>query len=80
MPYVIINANKPEDLCQRFTANSYEPNLTPIALPTNYKLLADSNIQIGDFNLDGFPDLLGIFSVNSYRSVTILANHQGLNF
>jgi len=75
-PYVLTNAYHPEDLCQLYEHSSYPlSNLAPITLPNNYKLLADSNIQIADFNLDGLPDLLGIFSVSSYRSVTILANH-----
>lgn len=42
--------------------------------------MADSNIKIGDFNYDGYPDLLGIFSLNSYRTVTVLANRPGLKF
>jgi hypothetical protein len=33
-------------------------------LPGGYNLLADSNPIFGDFNFDGFPDILAIFSLN----------------
>ena len=81
MPYVLTNANRPVDLCQLFESGSYQAtNLKALTLPKDYKLLFDSNIQLADFNFDGLPDLLGIFSVNSYRSVSILSNHPQIQF
>lgn len=51
-----------------------------ISFPVNYKWLVDTNIKIGDFNFDGFCDLMGIFSIDSYRSVSILENKGDLQF
>lgn len=79
--YVLPNLNSPSDICVPYTAPSYDfKNLVPLNLPSTHKLLKDSNIKIGDFNFDGFPDLLGIFSIETFRSVSILANKGGLKF
>ncbi len=51
-----------------------------INIPSTHILLSDSNIKIADFNFDGYPDLLGIFSVGTYRKTTILVNQKNLNF
>ena len=51
-----------------------------MTLPNKYNLVADSNIKLGDFNFDGYPDLLGIYSVDGYRKVSILSNKDHLHF
>lgn len=75
--YVLKNANTPKDLCQPFSTPSYQiENLKSIFIPAEYTLLSDSNIKIADFNFDGYPDLVGIFSINSYRTASILVNND----
>ena len=49
-------------------------------LPSGYAMVQDSNVKIGDFNFDGFPDLLGIYSVDGFRKVSILKNKGNLVF
>ena len=51
-----------------------------VKLPSTHKIIKDSNIKVGDFNFDGYPDLLGIFSINSFRTVSILANRKLFDF
>lgn len=81
IPYVLPNLNIPSDICAPYTAPVYDiKNLIALELPSTHKLMKDSNIKIGDFNFDGLPDLLGIFSIGSFRSVSILANIRGLKF
>jgi len=41
-------------------------------LPEKYQVRADSSIKIADFDFDGFPDLVGIFSIGSLRKASIL--------
>lgn len=78
--YVLKNANVPKDLCLPFSVPSYQiQNLKAIVIPAEYTLLSDSNIKIADFNFDGFPDLIGIFSINSYRTASILVNNDDDN-
>lgn len=75
--YILKNANIPKDLCLPFSNPSYQvQNLKSISIPSDYTILSDSNIKIADFNFDGFPDLVGIFSVNSYRTASILVNNE----
>jgi hypothetical protein len=46
--------------------------MKPLSLPAGYNLLADSNPIFGDFNFDGYPDILAIFLINTFRVVSIL--------
>lgn len=34
--------------------------------------MADSSLKIADFNFDGFPDIIGIFSKDQYKRASIL--------
>jgi hypothetical protein len=54
--------------------------LVAASLPTNYKILKDTNFKVGDFDFDGLPDLLGIFSVNTFKKVMILTNKKDYTF
>lgn len=54
--------------------------MVAVNLPSTHELRKDSNIKIGDFNFDGYPDLLGVFSLNSFRTVSILSNAKQFNF
>ena len=54
--------------------------MVQIKQPSNYKLVKESNLKVGDFDFDGLPDLLGIFSINSNKKVSILANHDTFMF
>ena len=45
-----------------------------IKLPEFYKITETSGIKFGDLNLDGFPDMIGIFSVKTLKSASILMN------
>jgi hypothetical protein len=77
VPYILTNSNSPGELCETFGRTSYElGNMRTVALPENYKLVEDSNIKIGDYDFDGFPDLMGIFAVDGYRKVSILGNND----
>lgn len=81
LPYALQNSNHPGDICQTFSAPSFSAsNLRAITLPTGYQILADSNLKVGDFNFDGFPDILGIYSIDSFRKVSILSNRHNLAF
>ena len=64
-----------------FDGSSYNmSNLQGINLPSKYKLVGDSNVKMGDFNFDGYPDMLGIYSVDGFRKVSILSNEGSLQF
>lgn len=76
-PYLLRNGNRPQDICSPFSAPSYQiQNLLNVAIPSDYGLLSDSNIKIADFDFDGYPDFLGIFSINSYRTASILRSRD----
>lgn len=45
-----------------------------LSLPTGYNLISDSKPIFGDFNFDGYPDILAIFSINKFRVVSLLQN------
>lgn len=69
------NVNSPVDICKVYSSPPFNPNKMVAAnLPSTHRIIKDSNIKIGDFNFDGYPDLLGVFSINSFRTVSILAN------
>ena len=76
-----MNSNGASDLCQPFGRPSFDPNgIRPLSFPDNYQLVADSNLKIADFNFDGLPDLLGIYSIGGYRKVSILSHQGNLQF
>ncbi len=79
--YVILNSNTPSAVCER---RNYFPfsasNLRLLPLPSGYNLLADSNPKFADFNFDGLPDIIAIFSVKKFKKTTILINYGSLNF
>lgn len=80
-PYIILNSNAPSDIC---AASSNFPfatsNLRTLALPVGYSLPADSNPKFADFNFDGLPDLLGLFSVKNFKKASVLVNNGGASF
>jgi hypothetical protein len=78
VPYLLINANSPADICQLFPKPSLVlSRLKQVVLPSNFKLVADSQVRFGDFNFDGLPDILAIFSVDKIRTASILTNLGG---
>ena len=81
LPYALLSSNTPGDICSPFSTPSFDPaNLKAISLPKGYQILSDSNLKIGDFNFDGYPDILGVYSIDSFRKVSILSNRHDLVF
>lgn len=73
IPYIAYNVNTPHDICQTFSFSSFDfSNLKMVNLADGYNLTTNSKPIFGDFNFDGYPDLLAIFSLNQFRVVSIL--------
>ena len=49
-------------------------------IPSEYKFVSDTNPKFADFNFDGLPDILGIFSVDEFKKASILLNKGNLKF
>ena len=80
-PYLILNSNAPSDICAPSSNFPFSAsNLRALALPAGYSLPADSNPKFADFNFDGFPDLLGLFSIKNFKKASILINHGDATF
>lgn len=78
VPYLLLNANSPADICQPFPRPSLAVSrLQQVVLPSKYKLVGDSQVRFGDFNFDGLPDILAIFAVEEIRTASILSNLGG---
>ena len=79
--YIMGNINHPDGLCSTAPNFPFDmDHMYPITLPDNWKLLDDSNPHLADFDYDGYPDLLAIFSINEYRKTSILHNKNNFGF
>lgn len=74
--YILYNSNSPTDIC---SSNNQFPfswsSRQKLILPEGYHFRSDSAIKITDFDLDGFPDIIGVFSINKFRKVNILLGY-----
>ena len=81
VPYVILNRNSLGDICSRSGNFPFKvDDLQVFTLPSGYALVADSNVKFADFNFDGLPDILAIFSVKKFKKTSILINYGSLSF
>jgi hypothetical protein len=51
-----------------------------VKLPAGYAVASNSNIKFADVNLDGLPDMLGLFTIGKFKRATILLNGGGNTF
>lgn len=51
-----------------------------MSLPKGYAITSNSNIKFADINLDGLPDMLGLFTVGKFKRATVLFNEGGRSF
>ena len=79
-PYVMLNPITPHDICATSSKFAFNNILQQVILPPGYALTNNSNIKFADINLDGLPDMVGLFAIGKFKRATILVNSGGLTF
>jgi hypothetical protein len=79
-PFAMLNPNTPYDICATNSKFPFNNILQQVILPPGYSLSNNSNIKFADINLDGLPDMVGLFAIGKFKRATILVNSGGLTF